>query len=87
MSARNRARFSLFATTASHASVAWYETFGEKMQLPINDFACGYLSRTGYLDDKKLSQVVRRPIGEYGAEHTKPRSHRGLHQIIRSSKI
>ena len=57
------------------------------MQLPINDFACGYLSLTGYLDDKQLSQVLRWFIGEYGAEHTKPRSHRGLHQIIRPCKI
>ena len=87
MSARYRAWFLLFATTASHAYATRYENFGEEMQLPIDDLAYDYLDRLGQLHDEKLSQVVRWFIGEYGAEHTKPRSHRGLHQIIRSCKI
>ncbi len=56
---------------AANTSARWYETFGEKMQLPIYDFAYDYLGRTGRLDDEKLRQAVPGFMSEYDAWHAR----------------
>lgn len=42
---------------AANASAAWYESFGDKLQLPPLEFAYDYLNRSGRMDSERLRQI------------------------------
>ena len=73
-----RARFAVVAArfnepivkklvTAARASADWYERFGEHMKLGLMDFAYGYITRSGRIDDARLRALSPRFMARYEA--------------------
>jgi 2-polyprenyl-6-methoxyphenol hydroxylase-like FAD-dependent oxidoreductase len=60
-------------TSAACASAAWYEHFGEHMDLPPADFAISYLNRSGRLDREKLSRMAPKFMAAYLRRTSPPR--------------
>jgi 2-polyprenyl-6-methoxyphenol hydroxylase-like FAD-dependent oxidoreductase len=52
---------------ASKASAAWYESFPEHMRLEPLDFAYGYITRSGRVDDDRLRAASPRFMARYDA--------------------
>lgn len=50
---------------AANTSATWYETFGEKMQLPPMDFAHDYLMRSGRISEERLRQIAPKFARDY----------------------
>ena len=50
---------------AANHSALWYEGFGEKMKLPLLDFAFSYLSRSGRVDIDRLRSLSPEFIARY----------------------
>jgi 2-polyprenyl-6-methoxyphenol hydroxylase-like FAD-dependent oxidoreductase len=53
--------------TAARASADWYEKFGEHMKLGLMDFAFGYITRSGRIDDARLRALSPRFMARYEA--------------------
>jgi 2-polyprenyl-6-methoxyphenol hydroxylase-like FAD-dependent oxidoreductase len=53
--------------TAARASADWYENFAEHMKLPLMDFAHGYITRSGRIDDARLRAMAPRFMARYEA--------------------
>jgi 2-polyprenyl-6-methoxyphenol hydroxylase-like FAD-dependent oxidoreductase len=53
--------------TAARASADWYEKFPEHMQLGLMDFAYGYITRSGRIDDARLRAMSPRFMARYEA--------------------
>jgi hypothetical protein len=56
---------------ASKASAAWYETFPEHMRLEPLDFAYGYITRSGRVDDDRLRAASPRFMARYDAHRSR----------------
>jgi 2-polyprenyl-6-methoxyphenol hydroxylase-like FAD-dependent oxidoreductase len=64
--------------TAARASAGWYEQFPEHMKLGLMDFAYSYITRSGRIDDARLSamspafmaryQASKRPVQQRGSK-------------------
>lgn len=55
---------------AANTSAAWYETFGDKMQLPPLEFAYDYLMRSGRLTRDRLRQMAPKFLADYEASES-----------------
>ncbi|PTA97704.1 MULTISPECIES: FAD-dependent monooxygenase [unclassified Sulfitobacter] len=53
---------------AANTSATWYESFGEKMQLPAMDFARDYLMRSGRMTEERLRQIAPEFAANYERE-------------------
>jgi 2-polyprenyl-6-methoxyphenol hydroxylase-like FAD-dependent oxidoreductase len=53
--------------TAARTSADWYEKFPEHMQLGLMDFAYGYITRSGRIDDARLRTMSPRFMAQYEA--------------------
>ena len=58
--------------TAARTSADWYEKFPEHMRLGLMDFAYGYITRSGRIDDARLRAMSPRFMARYEASN-----HRG----------
>jgi 2-polyprenyl-6-methoxyphenol hydroxylase-like FAD-dependent oxidoreductase len=58
---------------AARASADWYERFGEHMKLDLMDFAFGYITRSGRIDDARLRALSPRFMARYEASLKEPR--------------
>jgi 2-polyprenyl-6-methoxyphenol hydroxylase-like FAD-dependent oxidoreductase len=58
--------------TAARTSADWYEKFPEHMRLGLMDFAYGYITRSGRIDDARLRTMSPRFMARYEASN-----HRG----------
>ena len=52
---------------AANTSATWYESFGEKMQMPPLDFAFNYLTRSGRVDMDRMRRLTPEFMAEYDA--------------------
>ncbi len=52
---------------AANTSAAWYDTFGEKMDLAPLDFAHDYLMRSGRMTEQRLQQIAPKFAARYQA--------------------
>jgi benzoate-CoA ligase family protein len=52
---------------AANSSAAWYDKFGDKMDLPPLDFAFDYLTRSGRLDMPRLRELAPEFMARYEA--------------------
>jgi len=52
---------------AARASADWYEKFGEHMKLGLMDFAHGYITRSGRVDDARLRAASPAFMARYEA--------------------
>jgi benzoate-CoA ligase family protein len=52
---------------AANTSATWYESFGEKMDLPPLDFAFNYLTRSGRVDMERMRQITPQFMAQYDA--------------------
>jgi 2-polyprenyl-6-methoxyphenol hydroxylase-like FAD-dependent oxidoreductase len=59
--------------TAARASADWYEKFGEHMKLGLMDFAYGYITRSGRIDDSRLRALSPRFMARYEASRKEAR--------------
>jgi 2-polyprenyl-6-methoxyphenol hydroxylase-like FAD-dependent oxidoreductase len=53
--------------TAARTSADWYETFAARMQLGLMDFAHGYITRSGRIDDARLRAMSPQFMARYEA--------------------
>ena len=53
--------------TAARTSARWYENFPAHMQLGLMDFAYGYITRSGRIDDARLRAMSPRFMARYEA--------------------
>jgi 2-polyprenyl-6-methoxyphenol hydroxylase-like FAD-dependent oxidoreductase len=53
--------------TAARTSAAWYEKFPEHMKLELMDFAYGYITRSGRIDDARLRAMSPSFMARYEA--------------------
>jgi 2-polyprenyl-6-methoxyphenol hydroxylase-like FAD-dependent oxidoreductase len=53
--------------TAARTSADWYEKFSEHMKLPLMDFAYGYITRSGRIDDARLRAMSPAFMARYEA--------------------
>jgi 2-polyprenyl-6-methoxyphenol hydroxylase-like FAD-dependent oxidoreductase len=53
--------------TAARTSAGWYETFPAHMQLGLMDFAHGYITRSGRIDDARLRAMSPQFMARYEA--------------------
>ena len=58
--------------TAARASAGWYGAFADHMKLELMDFAYGYITRSGRIDDARLRAMAPRFMARY--EASRPRS-------------
>ena len=56
---------------ASKTSASWYREFSNHMRLSPLDFAYGYITRSGRVDDVRLRKMAPRFMSRYDA--TRPR--------------
>jgi 2-polyprenyl-6-methoxyphenol hydroxylase-like FAD-dependent oxidoreductase len=56
--------------TAARTSAAWYESFPEHMKRELMDFAYGYITRSGRIDDARLRAMSPRFMDRYEAFRT-----------------
>jgi 2-polyprenyl-6-methoxyphenol hydroxylase-like FAD-dependent oxidoreductase len=56
--------------TAARTSAAWYESFPEHMKRELMDFAYGYITRSGRIDDARLRAMSPRFMARYEAFRT-----------------
>ncbi len=56
------------------ASAAWYDRFGDHMQLDPIDFAMSYVTRSGRIDLKRLRQLSPRFVARYERERPATKS-------------
>jgi 2-polyprenyl-6-methoxyphenol hydroxylase-like FAD-dependent oxidoreductase len=64
--------------TAARTSAGWYEKFPDHMKLGLMDFAYGYITRSGRIDDARLRamspgfmaryEASRRPLQQSGSK-------------------
>jgi 2-polyprenyl-6-methoxyphenol hydroxylase-like FAD-dependent oxidoreductase len=54
--------------TAARTSAEWYEKFPEHMQLGLMDFAYGYITRSGRIDDSRLRTMSPKFMARYEAQ-------------------
>lgn len=52
---------------AANTSATWYESFGDKMQLPPLDFAFDYLTRSGRVDMDRMRRLTPDFMAQYDA--------------------
>jgi 2-polyprenyl-6-methoxyphenol hydroxylase-like FAD-dependent oxidoreductase len=57
--------------TAARTSADWYEKFPEHMQLGLMDFAHGYITRSGRIDDARLRTMSPGFMARYEAAHAR----------------
>lgn len=55
---------------AANTSATWYETFGEKMHLPPQEFGFNYLSRSGRMDMERMHQLAPGFMRDYETYRT-----------------
>jgi 2-polyprenyl-6-methoxyphenol hydroxylase-like FAD-dependent oxidoreductase len=53
--------------TAARTSAGWYETFPERMQLGLMDFAYSYITRSGRINDSRLRAMSPQFMARYEA--------------------
>lgn len=56
---------------AATISAIWYETFGEKMELPPMEFAYDYLMRSGRITPERLQEMAPKFAADYAAYKAK----------------
>jgi 2-polyprenyl-6-methoxyphenol hydroxylase-like FAD-dependent oxidoreductase len=54
--------------TAARTSAEWYEKFPEHMKLGLMDFAYGYITRSGRIDDSRLRTMSPKFMARYEAQ-------------------
>jgi 2-polyprenyl-6-methoxyphenol hydroxylase-like FAD-dependent oxidoreductase len=54
--------------TAARTSADWYEKFGDHMKRDLLDFAYGYITRSGRIDDARLRAMSPQFMARYKAE-------------------
>jgi len=59
--------------TAARASADWYESFPERMNLGLMDFAYSYITRSGRIDDARLRAASPRFMARYEASRKEAR--------------
>ena len=59
--------------TAARASADWYENFEAHMKLGLMDFAFGYITRSGRIDDARLRALSPRFMARYETSHRETR--------------
>jgi len=52
---------------AARTSAGWYENFAAHMKLPLVDFAYGYITRSGRIDDRRLRAMSPSFMAKYEA--------------------
>ena len=57
--------------TAARTSADWYEHFPEHMKLDLMDFAYGYITRSGRIDDARLRAMSPAFMARYEASRSK----------------
>jgi 2-polyprenyl-6-methoxyphenol hydroxylase-like FAD-dependent oxidoreductase len=57
--------------TAARTSANWYEHFPEHMKLDLMDFAYGYITRSGRIDDARLRAMSPAFMARYQASRSK----------------
>jgi 2-polyprenyl-6-methoxyphenol hydroxylase-like FAD-dependent oxidoreductase len=62
--------------TAARTSADWYENFPNHMKLDLMDFAYGYITRSGRIDDARLRAMSPHFMARYEASR-KPRARHG----------
>jgi benzoate-CoA ligase family protein len=58
--------------TAARTSADWYENFPEHMKLDLMDFAYSYITRSGRIDDARLSAMSPKFMARYQAAKAAP---------------
>jgi 2-polyprenyl-6-methoxyphenol hydroxylase-like FAD-dependent oxidoreductase len=61
--------------TAARTSADWYETFPDRMNLDLMDFAYSYITRSGRIDDARLRAMAPQFMARYEASRTREARH------------